>query len=68
MIMNNNRLEDFETPAPLAESPPETRHSSVPELAEYATLAKEWAQNNPVPCLAAAFVAGAAIAWIFKRK
>jgi hypothetical protein len=37
-------------------------------LRQYAEIAKEWAVRNPVPCLAAAFVAGVALAWIIKRK
>ncbi len=63
MIMNN-RVEDLVSPEestaePLAERPP-------PE--DLAVVLREWVENHPISCLAAAFVAGAALAWIIKRK
>jgi len=67
MIMNN-RMEDF---IPVRE--PSDSRLREPDLLsgnlrQYAEIAKEWAVRNPVPCLAAAFVAGVALAWIIKRK
>jgi hypothetical protein len=68
MIKNNNRVEDFAPQHSEEESPSQSEPPSLGELAEYAALAREWAMKNPLPCMAAAFAAGAAIAWIIKRK
>ncbi len=67
MIMNNRMDEyipaDQRTLESLEEPP------LVPaEIREYAALARDWAIRNPLPCLAAAFVAGVTLAWIIKRK
>jgi hypothetical protein len=67
MIMNN-RIDEF---IPAEQSTPESpgERPLIPgEIGQYAALAKEWAIQNPLPCLAAAFVAGVALAWIIKRK
>jgi hypothetical protein len=67
MIMNNNRIEDVLPEEPGA--PSETfQPPSLSELPQYAALAREWVKNHPLPCLAAAFIAGVTIAWIVKRK
>jgi len=64
MIMNNNRIEDALPEEPVAPFRP----PSLSDLPEYAALARDWAKNHPLPCLAAAFIAGVTIAWIVKRK
>jgi hypothetical protein len=67
MIMNN-RIDEF-IPAERATSDsPEDEPMLPADIGQYAALAKEWAIRNPLPCLAAAFVVGAALAWIIKRK
>jgi hypothetical protein len=67
MIMNNNRIEDALPDEPAA--PSATFQSpSLSDLPEYAALAREWVKSHPLPCLAAAFIAGVTIAWIVKRK
>jgi hypothetical protein len=67
MIMNNNRIEDALPEEPVAPSQA-FQSPSLSDLPEYAALAREWVKNHPLPCLAAAFIAGVTIAWIVKRK
>ena len=66
MIMSNNRIEDAlpDEPAVPSDIPPPL----LSDLPAYAALAREWVKNHPLPCLAAAFIAGVTIAWIVKRK
>jgi hypothetical protein len=67
MIMNN-RMDEY---VPAEQSTPESSDEPPlipPEIGQYAALARDWAIRNPLPCLAAAFVAGVALAWIIKRK
>jgi hypothetical protein len=66
MIMSNNRIEDALPDEPVA--PSDVPAPWLTELPEYAALAREWVKNHPLPCLAAAFLAGVTIAWIVKRK
>jgi hypothetical protein len=47
---------------------PEERPLVPGEIGQYVALARDWAIRNPLPCLAAAFFAGATLAWIIKRK
>ena len=65
----NNRLEEFEAErrSP-GKKPPGLDLPSQAELVNYASLTKQWAMQHPVPCIAAAFVVGVAVAWIVKRK
>ena len=67
MITNNNRVEEF-APPEAADEPVAGDLPATEDFAEYVALAKEWARNNPIPCLAGAFIAGAVIAWMIKRK
>ena len=67
MIMNNRMDEYAPAEQGTVESPEEP--PLVPgEIGQYMALAKDWAIRNPLPCLAAAFVAGVTLAWIIKRK
>src|SRR5262249_45275222 len=66
MIMSNNRIEDALPDEPIA--PSDIQPPSLSDLPDYAEIAREWVKNHPLPCLAAAFIAGVAIAWIVKRK
>ena len=66
MIMSNNRIEDALPGEPLA--PSDIQPLSLSDLPDYAEIAREWVRNHPLPCLAAAFIAGVTIAWIVKRK
>ncbi|MGE5193197.1 MAG: hypothetical protein ACM3U2_11935 [Deltaproteobacteria bacterium] len=63
MIMNN-RMEDLVPPEDATAEPPADR----PSPADFALVLKAWVKDHPIPCFAAAFVAGAALAWIIKRK
>ena len=66
MIMSNNRIEDALPDEPVAHS--DIQPPILSDLPEYAAIAREWVKNHPLPCLAAAFIAGVTIAWIVKRK
>lgn len=44
------------------------RYLTAGEPADHLARAKEWLIDNPLPCLAAAFFVGVAIAWIVKRR
>jgi len=66
MIMSNNRIEDALPDEPVA--PSGIQPPILSDLPEYAAIAREWVKNHPLPCLAAAFIAGVTIAWIVKRK
>ena len=68
MIMNNIGINDIIPPETAGK--PQKKPPPPPEtdLQQYVALAREWAKTHPVPCLAAAFLAGAVIAWIVKRK
>jgi hypothetical protein len=64
----NNRIEDF---LPVRDSGADLRDVDVPQPGapdKYMSLVKQWATRHPVPCLAAAFAVGVAVAWIIKRK
>lgn len=67
MIMNN-RIDEFASTGPYAEPTHREQNFPADALRQYAATVKEWAVRNPIPCLAAAFVTGVAIAWIIKRK
>jgi hypothetical protein len=67
MIMNN-RMDEFIAPDQDAVESPEEPPFAAGEIADYMNLARDWAIRNPLPCLAAAFVAGVTLAWIIKRK
>jgi hypothetical protein len=67
MIMNN-RIDEFIPAEPALSDSPEDAPFMPADIGQYAAPAKEWAIRNPLPCLAAAFVVGAALAWIIKRK
>ena len=66
MIMSNNRIEDALPDEPVA--PSRVDSSLISDIPEYAAIAREWVKTHPLPCLAAAFIAGVTIAWIVKRK
>jgi hypothetical protein len=68
MAVKNNRVREYQSPAPETSSSSDVKPPSAGELADLANRAKEWAGNHPLPCLATAFIAGVAIAWIIKRK
>jgi hypothetical protein len=69
MIMNNRMDEYAPVEQSIPEAPPSQARPIVPaEVGQYLALARNWAIRNPVPCLAAAFVAGVTLAWIIKRK
>ena len=64
-----NRLEEFGAERDSAAI--ESRGLDLPskaDLENYASQAKQWAMQHPIPCIAATFVVGVAIAWIVKRK
>ena len=65
----NNRIEEFGTDGRAAgNQSPGLGLPSQADLETYASLAKQWAMQHPVPCIAAAFVVGVTVAWIVKRK
>ncbi len=68
MIMKNNRIADALPLDAAVSASSEIKPPSWEDLTEYAARAREWAKTHPVSCLATAFAAGVAIAWIIKRK
>ncbi len=63
-----NRIEGVLNPEGLPPIPV-YRHPAPPEpLDELLTVARRWALDHPIPCLAAAFTLGACVAWFVKRK
>lgn len=66
-----NRIQEFTEDA--GESSPvvkaEEAAAAIEEMAgEASRTIRRWAMDHPVSCLAAAFVAGAALAWLIKRR
>ena len=64
-----NRLEEFSAERGAAATDSHGRAlPSKADLENYASQAKQWAMQHPIPCIAAAFAVGVAVAWIVKRK
>lgn len=62
-----NRIESFVAPRKSAAGPTD-RQPPLQQVEEFVVVAKEWAVLHPVPCLTAAFVIGATLAWLIKRR
>ena len=63
-----NRLEEFEAEGRSATNPLGRVLPSKADLENYTSVAKHWVMQHPVPCIAATFIVGVAVAWIVKRK
>lgn len=64
----NNRLDDLMSAQARAIEPSNLQAPSRDEFPEYIALVKQWAFQHPLPCLATAFLMGAAVAWLVKRR
>ena len=62
-----NRIESLVAPRKSATETTD-RQPPLQQLEEVAAVAKEWAVRHPVQCLTAAFVLGATLAWLIKRR
>ena len=64
----NNRISDLVLPKKSAGSETDPTHRPIVDFEGSIALVTQWVEQHPLPCLAAAFICGGAVAWIIKRR